>query len=117
MGLNTVIYDFALAAHRQAYHKRLQWCIGKLDREIQPVHMFLFEHYSIRPQRDRSLNGENLTRNMSSESAGSLFISMKDEESYIIYQSNKRARYAVVLSLIPQWRERGGGYDTLPFKV
>ncbi len=57
--------------------------------------MFLFEHYSIRPERDRSLNGENLTRNMSSESAGSLFTSMKDEEAYIKYQSNKRARYAV----------------------
>ncbi len=52
VGLNTVIYDFALAAHRQAYHKRLQWCIGKLDREIRTVHMFLFEHYSIRPERE-----------------------------------------------------------------
>lgn len=102
MSLNTVNYDFTLAVHRQAYHKRLQWCIGKLDREIRPVHMFLFEHYSIRPQRDRSLNGENLTRNMT---AGSLFTSMKDEEAYIKYQSNKRARYAVVLSLIPQRRE------------
>lgn len=93
MGLNTVIYDFPLAAHRQAYDKRLQWCIGKLDREIQPVHIFLFEHYSIYPQRDRSLNGENLTHNMSSESAGSLFTFMKDEEAYIKYQSNKRTRY------------------------
>jgi len=43
----------ALAAHKQTYHKRLLQCLGKLDREIKPVHMFLFERFSIRPQRDR----------------------------------------------------------------
>lgn len=74
-------------------HTDRQWCIGKLDREIQPVHMFLFEHYSIRPQRDRSLNGEKLTHNLSSESAGSLFTFMTDEAAYIKYQSNYRNRY------------------------
>lgn len=71
-----------LATHRQAY----QWCIGKPDREIQPVHMFLFEHYT---PTERQIP----ERRKPDPSAGSLFTFMKDEDAYIKYQSNKRARY------------------------
>ncbi len=103
--------------HRQAYHKRLQWCIGKLDRDIQPVHMFLFEHLLHTPTETDPWT-ERTWPVICPQSLLDPYLHLWKMKRLIIYQSNKRARYAVVLSLIPQWRERGGTwFYTLPFKV